>query len=292
MQGRFLLRPSKLLQRRIIGVLSRAQELYEVEIHAFTFLSNHYHLLITVDDAEQMARFMNYVQSNVAREAGRLAQWREKFWGRRYQAIVVTEEEAAQLERMEYVLAQGCKEGLVPKPQDWPGAQSTRALLTGGNEIGGEWINRTAQYQARQRGEDTSVDLFLERRVLKLTPLPCMLAWRPEDRLEWFEERTRHIAELQRRSGRRALGREGIMKQHRHGKPRASARSPAPLVHAATRRSALQFHEAYGRFVAAYREACEKLGELGPVGFPRGCFPPGLPFVTTRFSAFAGRLGR
>ena len=281
MQGRFLLRPSKLLKRRILGVLSRAQELYDVEIHAFSFLSNHYHLLITVDNAEQMARFMNYVQSNVAREAGRLAQWREKFWGRRYQAIVVTEEEVAQLARMDYILAQGSKEGLVARPQDWPGAQSTRALLSGRDEIGGEWIDRTAQYQSRQRGEDTSVERFVERRVLKLTPLPCMLAWRPEDRLAWFRERCRHIAEMQRRRGRRPLGREGIMKQDRHGQPRAISRSPAPFVHAATRRSARQFHEAYGRYVAAYLEAREKLSEFGPLGFPRGCFPPALPFVTT-----------
>ena len=281
MQGRFLLRPSRRLKRRIIGVLSRAQELYEVEIHAFTYLSNHCHLLITVDDAEQMARFMNYVQSNVAREAGRLAQWREKFWGRRYQAILVTEEESAQLSRMDYVLAQGCKEGLVAKPQDWPGAQSTHALLHDKDEIEGEWVNRTAQYQAQQRGADASVERFVERRVVKLTPLPCMVAWRPEDRLEWFRERVGHIAETQRRRGGRPLGREGIMKQDRHGRPSTSARSPAPLVHAATRRSARQFHEAYKRFVAVYREACGKLPEFGPVGFPQRCFPPALPFVVT-----------
>ena len=281
MQGRFLLRPSKILRRRIIGVLSRAQELYGVEIHAFTFLSNHYHLLITVENAEVMARFMNYVQSNVAREAGRLAEWREKFWGRRYQAIVVTDEEAAQLERLEYVLAQGCKEGLVPKPQDWPGAQSTRALLSGRNKIGGEWIDRTAQHRARQRGEDSSTVLFRERQAITLTPLPCMVSWRLEDRLEWFRERCRHIAEQLRGSGRRPLGRESILKQDRHARPRAGVNSPAPLVHAATRRSARKFHAAYGHFLLVYRAACEKLPELGPVGFPRGCFRPALPFVTT-----------
>ncbi len=281
LQGRFLLGPSKLLRRRIIGVLSRAQELYGVEIHAFVYLSNHFHLLITVDDAEQMARFMNYVQSNVAREAGRLARWREKFWGRRYQAIVVTQEETAQLGRMDYILAQGVKENLVSRPQDWPGAQSTRALLQGRNEIGGEWINRTAQYQARQRGEDSSEKLFRERRVVKLTPLPCMLGWEPEDRVAWFQERAHHIAEAQRRSGRRPLGREGILRQDPHGRPRSSAKSPAPLVHAATWQSARQFQAAYRRFVAVYREACERLRACVPVDFPPGSFPPSLPFVTT-----------
>ncbi len=38
------------------------------------------------------ASFWGYVGSNLAREAGRLAQWREKFWSRRYEHIVVSEE--------------------------------------------------------------------------------------------------------------------------------------------------------------------------------------------------------
>ncbi|MEE8367729.1 MAG: hypothetical protein V3S30_05385 [Thermoanaerobaculia bacterium] len=41
-QGRFLLKPSKELNTIILGVLGRVQQLYPVEIHAFTFLSNHY----------------------------------------------------------------------------------------------------------------------------------------------------------------------------------------------------------------------------------------------------------
>ena len=281
MQGRFLLRPSKTLRRRIIGVLGRAQELYGVEIHAFTFLSNHYHLLISVDDAEQMAQFMNYVQSNVAREAGRLAEWREKFWGRRYQAIVVTHEEVAQLERLEYVFAQGCKEGLVARPQDWPGAQSASSLLSDRNEIGGEWIDRTAMYQARQRGEDSSVARFRVRQIITLTPIPCMTMWRPEDRLEWFRSRCLLIAEQLRRTGERPLGREAILSRDRHSRPRTSPRSPAPLVHAASRRCAREFREAYARFLVIYRAACERLPELGAAGFPERCFPPALPYVAS-----------
>jgi len=88
MQGRFLLKPTEELRSIIIGVLAKAQKLYPVDLHSFVFLSNHYHLLLSVDNALQLARFMNYLNSNLAREAGRLFKWREKFWGRRYQAIV------------------------------------------------------------------------------------------------------------------------------------------------------------------------------------------------------------
>ena len=86
MQCRFLLKPSDDLKSIIIGVLARAQRLYPVELHTFVFLSNHYHRLLSVDDAPRLARFMNFLNSNLAREAGRVHRWREKFWGRRYGA--------------------------------------------------------------------------------------------------------------------------------------------------------------------------------------------------------------
>jgi hypothetical protein len=35
-------------------------------------------------------------------------------------AIVVSGEDGAQIERLKYLLANGCKEGLVARPQDWP----------------------------------------------------------------------------------------------------------------------------------------------------------------------------
>ena len=68
-QGRFLLKPTNELRSIVIGVLARAQKLYPVELHAFVFLSNHYHLLLSVDNALRLARFMNYLNSNLAREA-------------------------------------------------------------------------------------------------------------------------------------------------------------------------------------------------------------------------------
>ena len=38
----------------------------------------------------------------------------EKFWGRRFADSVVSDEPEAQIERLSYCLAQGCKEGPSP----------------------------------------------------------------------------------------------------------------------------------------------------------------------------------
>jgi hypothetical protein len=48
---------------------------------------------------------MCYVNSNIAREISRLHGWTDKIWSRRYQAIVVSDEEGAQIARLRYLLA-------------------------------------------------------------------------------------------------------------------------------------------------------------------------------------------
>ena len=91
-QSRFLLQPSDELNEIVLGVLGRAQKLYPVEICAFAFASGHYHLLLVVDDAQQLASFVGYFNSNLAREVCRLVDWSDKVWSRRYRAIVVSGE--------------------------------------------------------------------------------------------------------------------------------------------------------------------------------------------------------
>src|SRR5262245_16023389 len=142
-QGRLLLQPSPATNEAILGVLGRAQKLYGMTIHAVVVLSNHMHLLVSPTDGRQLALFMGHVNSNTAREVGRLVDWKEKFWGRRYQAIPVTDEPAAQIGRLRYLLEQGVKEGLVEHPFDWPGVSSARALAEG-DAMSGIWFDRAA----------------------------------------------------------------------------------------------------------------------------------------------------
>ena len=140
LHSRFLLRPSPALNDIVVGVLGRAQRKYPIRCCFFVFASGHFHLLLDVDDAHQLSRFMRYVNSNLARKIGRLVGWREKIWSRRYQAIVISNEEAAQTERLRYGLAHGVKEGLVEKVSEWPGVHGGRALMTG-EAVQGYWFD-------------------------------------------------------------------------------------------------------------------------------------------------------
>ena len=76
LHGRFLLRPSRNLNEIVLGILGRAVRLYGMKLCAFVYLSNHAHLLLRPADAQQLARFMGFVNGNLAKEAGRLHRWR------------------------------------------------------------------------------------------------------------------------------------------------------------------------------------------------------------------------
>ena len=283
LQGRFLLTPSTELNEVILGALGRAQELYPVGICAFAFASNHFHLLLRVESTHRMAQFMGYFNSSLAREAGRLAHWREKFWGRRYQAIPVSEEEAAQSERLRYILAHGCKEGLVERLRDWPGVSAVRALLEE-EPLQGYRFDRTREHAHRRRGIAFERLRYATPYTVQLEPLPCWAHLSVEDYRRRIEELVGDIetqAALRRQlNDVPAKGPEAILTQEPHEAPEALKKSPAPLFHTASRTIRRELYEAYKYFVAAFRDAAARLraGERDVV-FPSASFPPAAPWV-------------
>jgi hypothetical protein len=86
--------------------------------------------------------------------------------------------------------------------------------------------------------------------------------------------------------GSRPLGPDKILAQHPFGQPAKTKRSYAPRVHAFSREVRKAMVEAYAWFVAAFRDAAEKLRAGDRMArFPEGSFPPGLPFVRGGLSA-------
>ena len=99
-QGRFLLRPERVLNEIVIGVLARAQSFCDAELIGIVVLSNHIHLLLSVPNQWHLSTLMQYFGGNAAREVNRLQDWRDSLWERRYTGIYVTEEPTAQIERL------------------------------------------------------------------------------------------------------------------------------------------------------------------------------------------------
>jgi hypothetical protein len=226
---------------------------------------------------------MQYVDGNIAREAGDLVDWSGPFWDRRYTPIVVSEEEAAQVERFRYILSHGVKENLVEWVLDWPGVHAARSILED-KPLQGYWFDRTQEYAARNRGEEYDRLTYATEETFVLSRLPCWEHLSPEayrkrvaELVEEIELDAR-VARMER--GTSVLGIEAVLRQKPHTRPSKTKRSPAPRFHAATKAMRDGLREAYYLFLAAFRDAADllKQGDRS-AKFPIGSFPPGLPFV-------------
>lgn len=252
-------------------------------IHAIVVLSTHYHLLLSPDEPEQLARFMHFLQTNIAKEVGDLHAWTGPFWARRYRHVPVSDETEAQVARLRYLLENSVKENLVARPRDWPGVTSARALCEG-RPLEGAWYDRTALYEARARGERVDLAEVAETELVALSPLPCWQGLPDEDVAELVEGLVETIERdndrRRRAEGQGVLGAKAIRRRHPHQTPEKLARSPAPRFHVASREAWQRLRDAYREFAATFRDAADllRLGAARP-RFPAGSFPPGMPYV-------------
>ena len=107
-QGRLLLRPSAEVNEVVGGVLARAvqQSAGNIRLHAFTFASNHFHLLVWAQGVA-LAGFMQYLRASLSK-----LEW--KLLG----AALFSGAGAGRYGpggRLRYVLAHGVKECLVER---------------------------------------------------------------------------------------------------------------------------------------------------------------------------------
>jgi hypothetical protein len=173
---------------------------------------------------------------------------------------------------------------LVAHARDWSGVHCVREILAG-EPIQGLWFDRTQEYAARKRGEDFGRLQYASRETLELSPLPCWAHVSPES----YRQRVADLVDVIEsdaaaalaKGGRIPLGVAGVLRQSPETHPERSKKSPAPLYHAVTRAVRKAFWEAYATFVAAFREAGDRLRAGDRLArFPLGSFPPSLPFVT------------
>jgi len=131
----------------------------------------------------------------------------------------------------------------------------------------------------------TSEQLAAPRQVVLANPLPC---WRHLDPESYRAKIAHLVQEIENKArqereakGVKPLGPKAILAQTPFDRPEAPKKSPAPLFHAFRKGARKTLWEAYAWFVAAFREAAEKLRAGGLAAkFPIGSFPPHLPFVS------------
>jgi hypothetical protein len=270
----FFLRPSFEATTVIRGVLARALRLNGVEVFAFGFLSNHFHLIVRAPRGN-LPRFMQHLMTNISKKVGALIGWRGPFWERRYSAEPILDDEAL-LAKVRYVLAHGPKEGLVRHCRDWPGLSSLPLMLDG-SPMPARWFNWTRRASGNRHKEPRPrLDVrWSEAEEIRLTELPIP-SLRAPGALRRFVLRTvQAIEEEACRQYKKFKGRRWVLKQDPFSKPRLKERKPQPLCH--TSLPALQdaYREQYRNFVSAFRSASSRWlrGDLD-AAFPEGAIRP------------------
>jgi len=281
LQERFLLRPSKQLNDIVLGVIGRALTRYPVLLHLIVVLSDHFHMILTAANMELISNFMCYINSNIAREIGKLHGWPQKFWGKRFTEIDILDKEKM-IERTRYLLSHGCKEGLVLRPGDWPGINCVDAVCRG-KKLVGTWYDRTKEYEARRAGKPCRPGQFATRYEVHLHPLPIHRDLDIAEQRAWYRAIVAEI-ELETkkefgRGGRRVQGVKAVLRQDPHRRARKPKKSPRPLCHCSDPEQWKKYRDDYRWFLGLYRDASRRLrrGEKN-VKFPPGCFPPALAF--------------
>ena len=177
------------------------------------------------------------------------------FWSRRGSVIAVVDD-AAQIARLRYILAQGPKAGLVASPADWPGACSTPALL-GDMKVPAVYTaldarRRNALRHAPRPDADLAQDV-----AITLTPLPVFAD------LDADARRARHAALvvdiITEHAGVRVMGVKRLVAQDPDACPASFHRTDAPRCHAISSTIRKRFLAAYDAFRSLYKAASARL---------------------------------
>jgi REP element-mobilizing transposase RayT len=119
----FLLRPSPLVTAVFEYVLAAKAQQYEIVLHAYCVLSNHWHCVLT-DPRGNLPRFQRDLGSTIARALNAAHGRWESFWAPGSYSAVALQTADDVLDKMAYVLANPVAAGLVRRGPEWPGPWS------------------------------------------------------------------------------------------------------------------------------------------------------------------------
>ena len=267
----------------IIGsCLARGVEKFGISLYAFVWMSNHGHLLIQAPQ-DNFAEFMAYLNGQIAVNVNRFLGRRHQLWARRYAAAQVLDE-AEELERLGYILANPQNAGIANSIKKWPGLSSAPFLLKNQEERF-LCFDRTAWYE-NGRPDDIAPFLStvkLEHKILpQLAKLDQKKLQRKVRRLIRASDKPLSMASENAGSAlpetdpwrpiRRRFQARTVIPTDR---PTSSKRSSQPLCHTMKPSLRERYEEWYQAFRIAYADSSRqyKLGNTS-VEFPPGSFAP------------------
>ncbi len=205
-QRQFLLRPSKATNDIFLYVLAVAAQRFEIRVHVFCVLSNHFHLVVT-DPHARLPAFHQFLDALVARAVNAsIGRW-ETFWAPNSYSAVTLVSPSDIVEKAAYVLANPAAAGLVRSGRLWPG------LWSPPERVGGHLFE-----VARPKHFFDPKGALPEEVTLELTPPPGFTADAFREQLAARLAEREAQAEEEARGG--FLGVAQVLEQNPTGRPR------------------------------------------------------------------------
>jgi len=256
----FLLRPGALVSQVFAYVLAVAARRYDIKIHAYCVLSNHYHLVVT-DPHARLPAFQQYLGAFVARAVNAsLGRW-ETFWAPHSFSAVALGTAEDVVAKAAYVLANPISAGLVEAGHLWPG------LWSGTESIGATIQVKRPDHFFSQNGDlPETADLKLE--------VPA--GFRSQEAFqEQLQAELSRQEQLARQQTEAFLGVDRVLKQSPFGRPGSGEprRELTPRVASRDKWKRVELLQRLKTFLTEYREALAtwRKREAAPV-FPAGTY--------------------
>lgn len=276
--------PRKGITKTIGAWFGRALHEYGdgIEIFAFIFLSNHFHILLR-DTKGQLAEFMWYLQLNAGKNINKLNNERKgTFFSREYDAVpILTEEEF--LDKYAYTVTNAVKSKLLTKADSGPFFSSLKAARAE-EPYRFIWFDATAYHNRTRGGKKVDRSDFEHEYEIPITPPPMWERLSEKKRLYLLDDLVktyeRRYARERKAEGATILGAERIAKQRWWARPKNPARSPRVKVFCHIKEFKEEYLEGLRIITGAYRELFDKyrkasaLGRRAILEWPSGCYPP------------------
>lgn len=263
-QKQFLLRPDKESTNAFIYCLAVTANKYEVDVMSYQQMSNHLHDAL-FDRQGVHPAFNEHFHKLLAKCMNATRGRWENFFSSEQVCVVRLETREAVIEKIVYVITNPVKDGLVERVEDWPGANSYRALMTG------------EPVRATRPKKFFAADGTMPEEVTLHVTIPPELGDR-EEILAEIRARVAAVEEAEAKkraaTGRKVLGRNAVLRQSWRDSPtsRAPRRGLRPTIAGRSLWKRLEAIQRKREFVAQYRHArMARLAGL-PATFPAGTY--------------------